>query len=303
MKRWPFATALALLFAFPLLMLGQNSEPVIALKVGKPVAISGTTSTGYFVLTADGVVYRYANGPSGLTFSGRFNLPMSGQATDLTMSRMGQQDSVIVASWSSSEASGWIYRYSPEGKMLHSWRISKVVSGLATDDRNQILYFTAYFSSVASNELYRINLPGGQPEFVCTIKGIERAGAIAVDAGAGIVYVADAFGGKLIQIDLSSKQSTVLTKEFKLPSAIYLKDESRTVYVADAVRKTVSAINLAGPATNSTVVGQSSKFRSPSGLAPGPGESLLVVDSEADAVFLLQLGPRPPVAPAKSKKH
>jgi hypothetical protein len=293
MKRSSFAAILAWFVALPLLLLGQNAEPVMALKVRNPIAISGTPGTGYFVLTDDGAVYRYVDKPSGLTFAGKFGLPTPGEAYDLTTTRAENRDSVIVTSWLNAQAIGWIHMISPEGKVLHSWVTRKLVSGLATDERNHIIYFSAYFSSAESNELYRIKLPGGQPEFVCTIRGVKRAGAIAVDSRTNTVYVSDPVGGGLIQIDILSKRSTPLSTALRLPSALYLQEETRTIYIADALQKAVYAMNLAGAARNLTIVSRSSKFRSPTGLAPGPRGTLLVADSQASAVFLLRTGPQP----------
>jgi DNA-binding beta-propeller fold protein YncE len=287
MGRWVFAIT-SLLALVSRLVLGQAVEPIQVLKVREPVAISGVPERGYYVLSADGAIYQYKSGAS-LTFSATFSLPPGGQATDIAFSSIGQQNTVLASSWSTAQGTGWIFMYSSEGRMLHSWRAPRVVSGLAIDEQNQMLFFTSYTGSAESNELYKINLRGGEPEFVCSIPGVARSGAIALDAANHAAYVADFFGGKLVRIDLSSKRNSVIAAGLGLPSALLLDQDKRVLYFTDGLNKSVFAINLQeNLSLKPFPVAASAMFRSPSGLAHGPEGTLLITDAKAGAVFLLR---------------
>jgi len=262
---------------------GQQADLRLVLKVPDAVAVDGLPEVGYYVLTANNVVYRYARADSGLQFVGRFSLQTSATGIDLTFARDNRQDTVVVTEWDDKLHLGFVNRYSPEGKLIGSWpTLRHIPTGIDYDPTSHLVYF----ATADSNELYAADLHGGSPHQVCEIRGAVQIGPIALDIDRHLIYAADREGA-LFLIDLQSKKVTRLSSSFGLASALRFDGKNRKLYVADNVQKKIYAVDLSTQ-TNRVIV-DSEQIASPSGLAPGPENTLLVTDRKSGSVYLAKL--------------
>jgi DNA-binding beta-propeller fold protein YncE len=266
--------------------LGQQPELQLVAKVPYPVAVAGLPDVGYYILTAENVVYRYIAADSGLQFSSRFPLDPPGDAIDIAFLHVDQEDSVVVTQWTDKVKLGFVNRYSPNGKLLSSWKTQHIPTGVDFDAVNRLVYF----ATVDSHELYKVDLRGGEPQFVCEIRGAIQLGPIALDVDRQLMYVADNQGAIFI-VDLGSKKVKQLSSSFGLASALLFYRNHKVLYVADTVRKRIYAVDTSTPSQSNRVITQSPQLMGPSGIAPGRGDALLVTDSKSEKVFLAQIGP------------
>jgi sugar lactone lactonase YvrE len=264
------------------------------------VAVDGLPELGYYVLTEENVVYRYTKSGAGLQFSSRFSLNEEGRGVDLTLVRENQQISVAVTQWTGSLLrTGFVFRYSPEGKVISKWQTKHVPTGIDFD----IVNHRIYFATADSNELYSVDLQGNEPKYACEVYGARQLGPIALDAERQLVYAADSVGG-LFVADLASKKVTQLSSSFGLASALRLDSKRRILFVADNVQKKIFAVDLV--TGRQTIIAASAQLRGPTGLALDPEDnSLLITDQRPGNVFLAPLnspGKRASPFPQAAKK-
>lgn len=276
-----------LVLAFCCSALGQQPELRLLLKVPSAVAITGTPDSGYYVLTSDSAVYAYKQTSSGPQFAGKFALKDTGGGLDITLVQTGQQDSVLVTQWEPSLSQGFIYHYALDGKVLGIWKTRHVAVGIDYDSSSQQFYF----STLDSNEVYRADLKGGDPHVVCNVPGAMQLGPLTLDRKRQTAYSADN-QGSLFAVDLTTRKVAQLKPTFVSPSALLFDDNTGLLYVADRIQKKVYAVDP-DRQSRQTVVG-SIQITSPSGLAPGPGNSLVISDEKSGTVLLSQLDSAPP---------
>ena len=273
---------------------GQQSDLQLALKVPHPVAVDGSPKTGYYVLTQDKVVYHYIQSSSGLQFSSRFALEGIGYVIDLTFASIDLQDSVIVSEWDNHSRLGFIRRYSLQGKIIQNWQISHIPSGIGFNPENGQIYFT----TADSHEIYSVDIRGGIPHSISEVRDVVQLGPIALDTKRQIVYVA-AGDGRLFFLDLNSRKITQMGLEFELPAALRFDDQHRLLYVADQVKKKIYAVDVS--TESGRVIAESEQLTSPSGLAPGPENTLLITDEKSGSVYLGKVISSPVNMSKKSK--
>jgi hypothetical protein len=283
-----------------------QQELRLVLKVPNAVAMDGFPDTGYYILTSDNAVYHYADTSGELRFIRKFPLQGTGDAMDLTFVRADGQDSVVVTQWASKAQItvsgsrmnlGGVYRYSTEGKVLGEWQTRRVAAGVDYDPTRRLIYF----STADANEVYQADLAGGVPRFVCEVTGAMQLGPIALDTPNQVLYTADT-NGRLFSVSLRTKRVTPLKPTFALVSALRLDAERGILFVADSVQKKIFAISLVGQ--SSRVISESRLLTSPSGLAQGQGDTLMIADLKSGSVFSTPLTPgaqalRRPAAPAR----
>lgn len=273
------ATCLIALLQVP--ALGQEHSLTRVLDLKKPIAMVGRVGSDYYLLTSEGVVYRYDTKQNILQFSKRFSLPIvAAQAVDIALA----QDQVFVTAWVNSIARGKIYRFDLDGSPKNNgWSIQHIPSGIDYDANAQILYF----ATSDSNELYAIDVTGaGEPKYVCETRA-GATGAIALDSVHHLVYAADVRNGQILAVDISRRTSRVIVEHLGGPAALLVDADARALYVADYVRGKVFAIELQSGHYTSKELPSYGTLRRPTGIAPGPNNSVFVADSEASGVFLL----------------
>lgn len=282
--RWIHYSLLALaVLAGATELAAQAPDFRVVLKVLNSEAVGGLPDAGYYILTANNVVYHYTLAGAGLTFSRRFALDTPGDGADITFVRDGGHDSVVVTQWADKVHLGFVRRYDPAGKVLATWQIRHVVTGVDFDQQKNRIYFV----TLDSNELYSVDLSGGEPHVVCEARGALQLGPLAVDANRQLAYTSDA-EGRLFVVDLTSKKVTQLSPSFGLASALRFDSQTRILYVADQGKQKIYAVDLS--TAGGRIIGESSQIANPSGLAPGPGNTLLVTDLKSGNVYLGKVG-------------
>jgi sugar lactone lactonase YvrE len=267
-------------FLLPAALSAQTSLQ-LALKVGRPVAIDGSSTSGYYVLARGSVVFHYIPENGALKFQNRFENIELGDSSDLTTASIGGQESVILASFSTNTHYGYISRYSPDGKLIKSWPIRKFPQGVNFDPASG----NVYFSTSDSNEIYRLHIDGGQPEFVCEIDGAQHLGALVVDPSGRSLYVADDNKGVIYRVDLKTSHSTLAAQNLRQPSALRFSGNQKTIYIADALAHRVFSIPAGQSSTAKTTEVVSKGLSAPSGIALGFNNALLISDFQSDSVY------------------
>jgi DNA-binding beta-propeller fold protein YncE len=274
---------------------GQQADLRLVLKVPNAVAVDGLPEVGYYVLAADNAVYRYAKVGSDLQFVGRFSLQGTAKGIDLTFVRDDTQGTVVVTQWDDKLHLGFVYRYSPEGKVIQKWStLRHIPTGLVYDPTSHLVYF----ATADSNELYAADLQGGSHQ-LCEIRGAVQIGPITLDVERHLIYAADREGA-LFVVDLHSKKVTRLSLSFGLASALRLDGKNQKLYVADNVQRKIYVVDLS--TQNNRVIVDSAQIKSPSGLAPGPENALLFTDRESGGVYLAKVDTLGPAKPSNVKQ-
>jgi hypothetical protein len=267
-------------------LIGQQLDLQLISKVPKAVAIDGLPSSGYYVLTSENIVYHFNVTGSTLQMTGKFALQPTGDGLDLAFVR-ADQDSVIVTQWS-EKSEGVIYRYSPDGKVISVWKSRHIPGGIHFDPSSNL----AYFATLDSNQVYKLDLKANEPQLFCAVRGATRLGPIDLDPDRQIIYITDLQGG-LFAIDLASKKSIQLKSSFGLASALLFHRGSRVLFLADRLQKKIYAIDIETQSIR--VVAESAQMTTPSGLAPGPENTLLISDEKPGAIFIAQINAPSPV--------
>jgi DNA-binding beta-propeller fold protein YncE len=283
---------MSLLALSPALILAQGN-PQVVLNAGQPVAIDGLPDAGYFVLTLGSVVFHYVPVRGELQFKDRFQNSRFGESFDLTYAVANGKESVLISSFSNETHRGYLNRYSPDGQLIHSWMIRKMPVGIDYDPASGY----AYYSTADTNEIYRLRIEGGEPEYLCEIAGAQRLGSVAVDSVGHILYVADSSRGTISRIDPNSNKVSELTSGLLQPSALRYDKDRKILYIADALAHRVVAL-MPGQSSSKRPVGPvSESFRNPSGLAPGWNGALLISDFKTGSIYQTT----PVVSHSKSK--
>src|SRR5262249_1433785 len=91
----------------------QEPDLRLVLKAPNAVAVAGAPGSSYYVLSSDGVVYRYTQAGSDFHYAGTFALRDPANPIDMTFAQVGQQESILVTQWMQGTSHGLIYRYAP----------------------------------------------------------------------------------------------------------------------------------------------------------------------------------------------
>ena len=263
---------------------GAQGPGRLVLTVPNPVAVAGTPESAYYILTSDNAIYRYVRVGSDFHYVGKFILQDPRSGIDMTFAKVGQQESIIVTQWMKGTSQGSIYRYASEGTVLKVWTVQHVPTGIVFDPATRLAYFGTY----DSNELYavEIDIDGSHPKLVCNIVNAMNIGSLALDSEQQIIYASDR-NGAIFAVDLHSKRVTQLKVSFALPAALLFHSPTKYLYVADEVKKKIYAISIAP--RRAQVVAESVQIQSPSGLAVGPGNSIVISDKKSGGVLLMQV--------------
>jgi DNA-binding beta-propeller fold protein YncE len=276
---------LVLLLCLGSAAIGQKAEPPVqVLNVVHAAALDGFPDRGYYILTSDGNVLRYAPGKqSKLQFQNQFSLPQKSIPFDITYSLYKQQESAIVTTWVDTIRFGFIYRFAPDGTVLHYWTTRQRPAGIDYNEKDHSIYFV----TSDSNEIYRIDLDESEAKYICDVPGAKLLGPLALDTAANVAYVGDIETGNIFAVDLVSHKTKEAWPAVGAPSAFRLDATNRVLYIADTARSKILAVSLKTPNQDPQIVFQSSKIHYPSGIAPWTGSSLLVTDYTAGAVFAI----------------
>jgi sugar lactone lactonase YvrE len=252
----------------------------LLLTVPNAVAIAGTPESAYYVLSSDSAIYRYMRVGSDFRYAGKFVLQDPRSGVDMTLAKVGQDESVIVTQWMKGTSRGSIYRYASDGKVLKVWTVQHVPTGIVFDPSTRVAYFGTY----DSNELYAVEIDGdgSEPKVVRNIVQAMNISALALDPEQQIIYASDR-NGAIFAVDLHSKRVTQLKVSFALPAALLFHSPTKSLYVADEVKRKVYAVSIASQ--KNQVVAESIQIQSPSGLAIGPENSIVISDKKSGAVM------------------
>jgi hypothetical protein len=281
---------------YPVASLAQQPELREVAKVKAASAVSGFPELGYYFLTEENAVYRYLASDSGLQFSNRFSLQPPGDAIDLILLHLDHDDSILVTQWADKLKLGSLIRYSPDGKVIGSWTTRHIPRGVTFDPVSRVVYFV----TADSHELYKADLRGGEPQFVCEVRGARGLGPVALDVDRHLMYVADDQGAIFV-VDLQSKKVTQLGSSVGVASALLFNSNQHVLYVADYVEGKIYAVDTSTPAPRPRIIAESRQLTAPSGLAPGKGETLLVTDSKSGGVFIVPIASSATGTPRASK--
>lgn len=260
----------------------QGPDLRLVLTAPNAVAVAGVPESQYYVLSSDDAVYRYIQVGSDFRYVGQFFLQGPKNGIDMTLAQVDQQESVIVTQWMQGASQGSIYRYASGGKVLKVWTVQHVPTGIVFDPATRLAYFATY----DSNELYavRLDVEGAQPTLVSNIVDATNVGALALDSEQQIIYAADR-RGSIFAVDLHSKRVTQLKASFALPVALLFYSPTKSLYVADEVKRKIYAVSIVTQRVQ--VVADS--FQSPSGLAVGPGNSVVISDRKSGGVLVMRV--------------
>src|SRR5579872_1383703 len=214
----------------------QSAGFQLLLNVPEPVAVDGLPDGGYYILTRDNAIYRYAatSAVPGIQFSSKFSPDMPGKSTDLAFARMDGRDSIIVTEWAESLKLGHIFQYSPSGKVMATWFTHHIPTGVDFDSANGQIYFVTR----DSNELFRADIGTHDLRQVCDVRGASGLGPLALDISRHLAYTSDE-SGRLFAIDLTSKKVKRLEPSFGLASTLRLDSQRQMLYVVDRVKKRI----------------------------------------------------------------
>jgi DNA-binding beta-propeller fold protein YncE len=260
--------------------------PVTGAVKNHPIAAAKPANGSLFVVTAEGTVYAINLGLKSGSVAGHFSLPVQALPSDMTYGTVNAQPTLFIPSSYTigSRVNGQVKAYSAAGAESGSWNIAHVITGIAIDQSRDTIYFT----SGDSPEIYALSTQSkSAPHFVCEVNGAVHLGAIAVDGAGQKAYVADIDAGTVYAVDLQSHHSEPIASISK-PQAFALSADGSQLFVADAAKKRLVAINLKAPQQAPRILTPTG-LQSPSGLAWVDATHLAVTDQQTGAVLVVDL--------------
>jgi DNA-binding beta-propeller fold protein YncE len=251
----------------------------------RPIALDKIDGGDLYVLDAGGTVFRLREATAGLGIVESFELPGSHYPTDLISAKLFGQPTLFVTL--NSKISNIVAQLSLDGKLQHSWIFTRALGGLDVDFNSHILYVA---SSERPPEVYQVTLQPSQytdPVFVGEAVGASRLGPLVFDAAKKKLYLGDVEAGQIIEFDIATKRSRVISRSFSSPQALLVSADGGLLYVADSSRKRIYALDLqhldVPPKPFPTIGG----LKSPSGLARLDDGRIVVSDDSAERLFVL----------------
>jgi sugar lactone lactonase YvrE len=174
-----------------------------------------------------------------------------------------------------------VARYSLDGKMLQSWNLRNLGTGIDFNASDR----SAYLSTSDSNEIYKLDLSSKEVSYVLQVHQARKLSALALDGNKNILYVADVGEGAIYACQISNKSCKIFVSGFGAPTALYLDQQASQLYVADGARRAVFTVSTNVPKpvlTNFT----SSTMKSPSGVTLIAGVGVFVSDYGASRVYV-----------------
>src|SRR5262249_28030644 len=227
-------------------------------------------------------VHRYTQTDSDFHYAGTFALHDPASPIDITFARVGHEESVLVTQWFQGTSHGSIYQYAPEGKVLKACNLLHIPTRIVFDPASQQIYFGTY----DTNELYKVDIDEGRTHEICSIPNAVGLGPLALDSERQMLYAADKQGA-IFAVDLQSKRVTQLRTSFAYPAALLFHSSTKSLYVADQVQRKVYALSTS--TQRAQVVVKSAQIQGPSGLAAGPGDSLVISDKRSGSVLVMRV--------------
>jgi len=251
----------------------------------RPIALDKIDGGDLYVLDAGGIVFRLREATAGLGVVKSFELPRSQYPTDLTSAKLFGQPTLFVTL--NSKLSHIVAQLSLDGKVEHSWTFTRALGGLDVDFDSHILYVA---SSEKPPEIYQVALQPSQysdPKFIGEAVGAGRLGPLVFGAGKRKLYLGDVEAGQIIEFDIATKRSRVISRGFSSPQALLVSADGGLLYVADSSRAMIYALDLQHPNFPPRPFPKIGRLRSPSGLARFDDGRIVVSDDSAARLFVL----------------
>jgi len=266
--------ALALLLAAGV-NLGQAQT-----KLERPVMLdSNGPGSELFVLDASGSLHEFHVTQTSLQEYREVTVPHELNPADMAFASSGGQDSLLIAGTDSGR--GVVVSFSLEGRPLRTWSFRNICSGIDFSPTTQ----SAYVATSDSNEIYRLDLKGGEITFVARIENATKLGPVAVDEARQEIYVADVASGRIYQYSMTTKTSRVLVTGLSAPTALAFDQEVSRLFVADPGRGGIFTVDTR---TNNPVATElaSDSLKSPYGITLIANSRVAVADHGANRVLV-----------------
>lgn len=251
----------------------------------RAIALGKIDGGDLYVLDAGSAVFRLRETTAGLGIVESFELPRTHFPTDLISAKLFGQPTLFVAL--NSKINSIVAQLSLDGKLQHRWIFTRALGGLDIDFNSNILYVA---TSDRHPEVYRITLQPSQytdPAFVGEAVGASRLGPLVFRAAKNKLYLGDVEAGQIIEFDIATKRSKIISRSFSSPQALLISAEGGPLYVADSSRKKIYALDLQHPDVPPRPFSTIGGLKSPSGLARLDDGSIVVSDDSAERLFVL----------------
>lgn len=273
--RWVIAS----LVVCAMTLIARSDRPL-----NRPVSLDKIEGGDLFVLDASGTVARLSILDKSLSIKGSFKLPVDAYPTDLVSAKLFSEPTLLISSNNQKQA--FVSQYSLDGKLKNSWGLWNSISGLDVDYNAHIIYV----ANSAEPEIYQIVLHQSyksSPAFVASVDGAKQIGPLVCDVKNGRLLLGDISNGKILEFNLKTRKSRILSEDFGSPQALLISPSSSFLYIADAAKKKIFTLDLSQPKARPKVFAALTGFRSPSGLARLDDGRLVVSDDEAGELFIL----------------
>jgi DNA-binding beta-propeller fold protein YncE len=117
--------------------------------------------------------------------------------------------------------------------------------------------------------------------------GASRLGPLVFDAAKKKLYLGDVEGGQIVELDIATKRSQIISRSFSSPQALLVSSDGGLLYVADSSRKRIYALDLQHPEVPPKPFSTIGGLKSPSGLARLDDGRIVVSDDSAEKLFVL----------------
>jgi DNA-binding beta-propeller fold protein YncE len=246
------------------------------MKLERPVMLdSNGPGTELFVLDAAGSLHEFRATESSLQEYRKVSVPHELTPADMTFASSGGQDSLLIAGTDSGR--GVVVSFSLDGRSLRTWSFRNICSGIDFGPTTQ----SAYVATSDSNELYRLDLKGGEITFVARIEDATKLGPVAFDEARQEIYVADVASGRIYQYSIGTKTSKVLVTGLSAPTALAFDPEASRLFVADPGRGGIFTVDTRSNKPVATELASNS-LKSPYGITLIANSRVAVADYGAN---------------------
>jgi DNA-binding beta-propeller fold protein YncE len=248
-----------------------------------PDALSALASGELLVLDKTRGLFRFSPETGASVPVARFGLFA---AIDLWSATISGTESAFVTL--RSEDRSELRRIDLASKKTEAWRLPiwrGNLAGVAVDPQGKL----AYVAGGRSGEIYKIDL--GNPSSIgssfARVQNGANLGPLALDRKRMRLLVADYERGALFGVDLATGRARLITTFAGEASALVVNARTDELLIADSLSKKIWKLALGSEASKPVELIRLKDFRSPLGLALGPGGAIWVGDEMAGALFLL----------------
>jgi streptogramin lyase len=262
-------------------LIAMPGEPECGYRI-RPGALSVLASGELLVLDGDRGLFRFSPDSGAPVPIAQFGL-FSG--VDLASAAIGGTESafVILQSTASSE----LRRIDLGSRKIEKWRLPLWrgnLSGVALDPQGKL----AYVAGGRSDEIYKVDL--GRPSSLgvrfTRVQIGANLGPIVLDRKRTRLLMADE-RGSIFGVDLATGSARLIASFAGEASALVVNARTDELLIADSLGRKIWKLALGSEATRPVQLVRLKEFRSPLGLALGPGGAIWVGDELAGAIFLL----------------